>query len=274
MASKIKCPYCGAAIKTHDRYCPECGGPNEAYIADMEKRIVHPRTIEEMLEYCAEHGMPLQKMRFFIGEDYRQPKAFGIYRDGNTFIVYKNKANGERAVRYRGPNEAHAVNELFQKLLDECHNRGIYPDGGAPGTSAAGKRRRTKGSWVLMIPVFIVAVSLAVSAVFAVVSKVKHKNDGYYGTGDGTVYYRYGEDWYYSYDYDYGGDWYETDEFPEDDYREYALGDDWDSGWGVSDFRDSDTWEEIQERDSSSSDYDSPDYDDWDAGDTDWDTDW
>ena len=60
---------------------------------------------------------------FFIGIDYRQPRAFGIYQAGNEFIVYKNKADGTRAVRYQGTDEAYAVNELYLKLKDEILNQ-------------------------------------------------------------------------------------------------------------------------------------------------------
>ena len=129
MVSTGKCQYCGATIKSSDQNCPNCGAPNPNYIADTERQIFLPKTIEELKEYCAERGMPLLRMRFFIGEDYKKPKAFGIYKDGDEFVVYKNKRNGERAIRYRGTDEEYAVNELFQKLLQECHNRGIYPDG-------------------------------------------------------------------------------------------------------------------------------------------------
>ena len=46
-------------------------------------------------------------MRFFIGEDFREARAFGIYKAGeNRFVVYKNKSDGSRAVRYDGPDEA------------------------------------------------------------------------------------------------------------------------------------------------------------------------
>ena len=124
MASTSLCKYCGSVVSSADKHCPNCGAPNEGYVVNTEKQVFMPKTIEELKEYCAERGMPLLKMRFFIGEDYRRPKAFGIYRDGGDFIVYKNKANGQRAIRYQGPNEAFAVNELFLKLLDECHNRG------------------------------------------------------------------------------------------------------------------------------------------------------
>ena len=137
-ASTSQCPYCGSTLRSDEKVCPNCGAANEHYVQDTPRRIVKPRTIAELKEYCAERGMPLLRMRFFIGEDYREPKAFGIYRDGEDVVVYKNKADGSRAIRYRGRDEEHAVDELFQKLLDECHNRGIYPDGETPTTRSSG----------------------------------------------------------------------------------------------------------------------------------------
>ena len=127
-ASTIKCQYCGATITSKDQSCPNCSAPNELYVYDSPLVIDNPTTIKELQEYCAERNMPLLRMRFFIGENYKEPKAFGIYEKDGQFIVYKNKANGERSIRYNGPDEKHAVYELYQKLLDECHNRSIYPE--------------------------------------------------------------------------------------------------------------------------------------------------
>lgn len=46
--------------------------------------------------------------------DFRQPKAFGIYKDSDgNFVVYKNKGDGTRAEHYRGKGEAYAVNEIY-----------------------------------------------------------------------------------------------------------------------------------------------------------------
>ena len=129
MASTGSCPHCGGALRSDQKSCPNCGAKNTGFVADGKHTIYKPKTVEELKEYCAERGMPLKRMRFFIDEDYRAPKAFGIYRDGQDFVVYKNKADGSRAIRYRGKNEAYAVSELHQKLVDECRQRGIDPDG-------------------------------------------------------------------------------------------------------------------------------------------------
>ena len=276
MASTGQCKYCGATVTSEEKFCPGCGAPNEGFVVDTERQVFLPRTIEELKEYCAERGMPLLRMRFFIGEDYRHPKAFGIYRDGDDFIVYKNKANGERAIRYQGPNEKIAVSELYMKLLQECHNRGIYPDGRLPGQTETGVRQPKRNRSGCLPAVLALVFMLLLSAIFAGISLRMHRDDGYYSTGDGTVYYHYGNDWYYTYDVNDSGYWYEAEEFPVAGYEEYSLGEDWNSDWGVSDFTSSSTWEELHQSSSSSSSssYSSSDYDSWDSGDTDWDSDW
>ena len=235
MASTHKCEYCGSTITSEDRFCPNCGAENPNYIADTPRQVFLPRTVAELKEYCAERGMPLLRMRFFIGEDYREPKAF-------------------------------AVDEIFTKLLEECHNRGIYPD----GKPAEGARSGKKKTSLLRIFLTLLAVMLAVSLISAAISGFFHRNDGYYNFGGGTVYYHHGPSWYYTYDDNSSGYWYEADSAPASDPSEYYIGEDWDSDWGVSDFKESSTWESIQESSSSSS----SDYDSWDSGGTDWDSDW
>ena len=270
MPSTNQCKYCGSTISSSDKHCPSCGAPNEGYVADTERQIFLPKTIDELKEYCAERGMPLLKMRFFIGEDYRKPKAFGIYQDGSDFIVYKNKANGQRAIRYQGQDEAFAVSELFAKLLEECHNRGIYPDGKLEEKPSTGTGPRTKKHSPLLPTIIAFIFLFVTTGIFAGFSILQHRNDGYYGTGDGTVYYHYGTSWYCTSDLNDSGYWYEADDFPAANYEEYALGEDWNSDWGISNFKNSSTWDEIHESHSSSS----SDYDSWDSSDTDWDSDW
>ena len=135
-ASTGKCPYCGATVRSNEMICPACGSQNPHYIEDTARVILQPRTIEELKEYCAERDMPLLRMRFFIGEDTYEPMAFGIFKDGSgNTVVYKNKADRSRAVRYSGPDEAYGVNQILTKLKEECRKRGIDPDHSLRGDS-------------------------------------------------------------------------------------------------------------------------------------------
>ncbi|MBO4399462.1 MAG: hypothetical protein J5795_04955 [Lachnospiraceae bacterium] len=238
----------------------------------MDGRIERPKTISELQQYCEEHGMPLLRMRFFIGEDYRQPKAFGIYQEGDTFVVYKNKDTGERAIRYIGTDEAYAVGEIFDKLLSECHKRGIYPDGesayldapvsrGYPQRSGDRSQKLLIGGIIGFFAVVILAAGIG--------SHRMHRHDGYYKDDKGTYYYRYGSDWSY---YDSTSNcWTSTLSFPYEDYTDYSVEGDYDLSWGISSIETSSLWDDWH----TSSSYDSgSSYDSWDSGGTDWSSDW
>lgn len=266
MASIQKCRFCGAAVRSDERKCPQCGAPNELFVADMVRTIFLPKTIEELKEYCAERGMPLLRMRFFIGEDYRKPRAFGIYQKDDRFIVYKNKANGERSIRYSGPDEEYAVGELFAKLLEECHNRGIYPDGKTDAVSRSSGSKQKKKNPVI-IPLIVIIACIMVTAVMMLITRQNHQNDGYYHFPNQGIYYRYGSSWYYSTP---DSDWVKTETIPVDNTEAYYKGDTFQSGWGKTSFKESDEWRRIQESHSSSS----SDYESWDSNDTDWNSDW
>ncbi len=95
---------------------------------DINDKNNNPITIEELQEwYKARNLPPYETTRFFIGIDHKGPRAFGIYKDDNgDFIVYKNKENGQRAIRYQGSDEEYAVNELYQKLKEEIiHQKAV-----------------------------------------------------------------------------------------------------------------------------------------------------
>ena len=263
MADGNNCAYCGTALAPGDEICPSCGAPNPRHVPGGEggTGTRKPRTIEELRAFCLSKGMPLEKMRFFIGVNEPSPRCFGIYREGDRFIVYKNKSDGSRAVRYEGPDEAYAVNELYLKLLEEHRLR--QNGGSRGGTRSGGVRRNPKSKIVTIIAV----VALYLLLQFAV-KQIGHRKDGYYSTGD-NLYYRYGSSWYMDSGYD---DWRAVDSFPESDYGSYYVGDDYNDSWGGSDFTDSSVWSSIKDSDSDS-DWDA-DYDSWDSGDTDWDSDW
>ena len=274
-----ECSVCGTPVRSDEPKCSCCGAANEV-----------PRTIEELKAYCVKKGMPLDRMRFFVGKDYVKPKAFGIYEDGGRFIVYKNKADGSRAVRYEGPDEEYAVRELFLKLLDECHKRGIYPDGrpvekparsqtgSEDGTSRTGKRKSRGKTVVLVLCALCLIAMICIFSTFDW-SFRSYKN-GYYQLND-SYYLKKGSHWFYGGSYD----WHSRNGSPSENV--VYLGNDYDPAWGVIEFEESQTGKDYlagkynsysdNSRDSygsSSSDYSSSDYSSWDSSDTDWDSDW
>lgn len=82
---------------------------------------------EELKKIFEDFHIDSEKTRFYIGQDYTEPKAFVIYQDDmGDFVVYKMKADGTRALRYKGDNEAFAVNEYYQKFLEEVRKRPAF----------------------------------------------------------------------------------------------------------------------------------------------------
>lgn len=116
---KITCEFCGIEYDDTLEKCPSCDAVNKFV---RKSTMKNPTTIEELKKwYKANNLPPYEVTRFFIGCDYKNPRAFGIFKDENTGIVtvYKNKDNGQRAVRYEGTDEAYAVNEILTKLKEE-----------------------------------------------------------------------------------------------------------------------------------------------------------
>ena len=265
MASTGKCPFCGAVITSDQKNCPDCGAENPNYSEDHPRQILKPKTLSELKEYCAERGMPLLRMRFFIGVNNHESRAFGIYQEGSRFIVYKNKSDGSRAVRYDGPDEAYAVNEIYTKLIEECHSRGIYPDRPgppAPAQSHTGtvtnsedreeieKRRAAQREAYYQIQkykehefrmkVVILFCLLAVIIVVLIVApRQKSASSGYGASYPSTR---------NSYSTYYDNNRHSNSR--DNDRHSNSRDSDWGSDWG------------------------SNDYDSWDSGGSDWDSDW
>ena len=258
---------------------------------DNEKKYLPDRveTYEELKNVFEEFHIDSEQTRFFIGDDYTDPKAFVIYQDDfGDYVVYKMKADGTRALRYKGPNEKIAVSEYYQKFLEEVRKRPAFarklirPQG---TRSYYVDRRGRKHSSLKMVLIGILASFLVCTGlIFGVTAYQRrlHKNDGYYVTPSGTyytqghdVYYYDNDDWYYygpydtfydNYydDYTYYDDYYYNDSYSDFSYsdyydsgsssdydNDYDYDDDWDSGWD-----DDDSW------------------DSWDSGGSDWDSDW
>lgn len=280
---KIKCDWCGSWINDFDQVCPNCGGVNNNYNRNADGT---PQTIEELKAWAKAMSLPLQEMRTFIGEDYKGAKAFGIYKDESdgTFVVYKNKADGTRAVRYKGTDEAYAVNELYQKMkervaVQKAHQqpKAAKP---APEASVSAKQRQSeKNLSKALFPICLITIVaiIILSVIFALIGE----------SGPASGYYTYGDQSYYY----YSGDWYEwendswryapSESWMDSDYENYYDSYNYDSGAEYEDFEDSpyytpyedssdndDSWDD----DSWDSGWDSNDS--WDSGYDDWGSDW
>ena len=206
---KIKCDWCGSWINDFDQVCPNCGGVNNNY--NRHANGV-PQTIEELKAWAKEMNLPLEEMRTFIGEDYKGAKAFGIYKDetDGTFVVYKNKEDGTRAVRYKGTDEAYAVNELYQKMkervaVQKAHQQPKAAKPASGASVAAQQRQSGKNLSKALFPICLITIVAVIilSVVFALIGE----------SGPDTGYYTYGGRSYYYY-----GDWYEW----ENDSWQYA----------------------------------------------------
>ena len=304
MASTSKCEYCGATILSSDTHCPNCGAPNPKHVPEkLEKQmtVVHPRTIEELKLYCSERNMPLLRMRFFIGEDFKEPRAFGIYKEGGNSIVYKNKRDGSRSIRYSGPDEEYAVNEIFSKLLDECNKRGIYPENTLRSCNSTDgfiqvnpidnegvseSRMRLPKIPSVGIPQFMLGmIPFLVWVLVVVMSSVSvtdHSHDGYYRFNTRDFYFRTGDLWYLYLDDSTSSNnnrWVETDPPVSDNTAEYYIGSDYSPNWGISNFKTTYT-QPKNENTSTNHDWDAGsdwgtiDFDSWDSNETNWDSDW
>lgn len=269
---KVKCNWCGSWIQDSDTVCPRCNGINENY---RQGSSDVPRTIEELKSWAEKHNLPLSDMRTYIGENYAGPKAFGIYKDSRSgnFIVYKNKSDGSRAIRYDGPNEEAAVNELYLKMRERVAEQKAYSAGRTQQkpnsyTSSSSKKRRRKfdrGTRLVLYATLLVWIVIT-----SLVNSVITPSRGYYNY-EGNTYYFQNNDWYV-YDSYHWTRCYDDLSDLFNHHSDYRVSDYTD--YDVTDFKDSVYYESSFKSDSWDSDYDWDSGSDWDDGFDDWDSDW
>lgn len=278
---KVQCNFCGNWIEEHDQKCPNCGATNERY-----RRVSNdvPTTIAELKKWAKVHRLPLADMRTYIGVDYKGAKAFGIYKDEKTgnFVVYKNKADGSRSIRYEGPDETYAVNELYLKMKERVTEQKAIQRTKRAAAEAPGRSKREKGSSGLLgiyrKCIYFIMALLVILSVFALVAD-DSPSIGYYNYGDSTYYYQESDHSWYEYDYDIG-EWESaapSTAFVESPY-EYYTGYGYSSDAVYSDFTESPYYTVADDKWEADDDWDADmDWDtgsDWDTSYDDWDSDW
>ncbi|MGN1422350.1 MAG: zinc ribbon domain-containing protein [Oscillospiraceae bacterium] len=280
---KVKCGYCGSFIDDTAEVCPNCGAVNEHVMRSADGI---PKTIEQLKAFCKAKNLPLKEMRFFIGEDFKEPKAFGIFKDSDgSFVVYKNKGSGARAERYRGKDEAYAVNEIYQKLRSEIQIRREHNAAKNAAKAAPTSRNTKKRPSPMKIAIIIFIAVAALLCIFCAIDATNTPNNGYYKYND-NYYYCQDDSWYY---YDAGaGYWYAAsaiDSALNDNYSDYYEGSSYNGSGNITDFSDTSYYNEITNNSDYNDDWDGGDWDragggwdadltGWDADLTDWDTDW
>lgn len=264
------CPFCGAQQTQSARFCSACGRELIGYTApqpaDMSAPDAVPKTIDELKAwYVARNLPPEETTRFFIGRNILERRAFGIYRETNgDVVVYKNKDDGTRAIRYRGPDEAVGVNELWLRLKQEI--------GSQKSRISLEKSEEQKKIYRKRCRIAGIVIALMIAAVIWI--GVTSPKDGYYRYNDD--YYYYSHDTWYVYDW-YYEDWdraYGMNSVMLDSLDDYYLSSGYDSTYGTGSFLSSDYYYDYVEDawESSSSTWDSGDS--WDSGSTDFSSDW
>ncbi len=269
--AKVKCEYCGSFIPDTVDKCPNCGGTNVHLARTVPDT---PQTIEELRSWYAARNLPPENVtRFYIGKDVREPRAIGIYFDGRDYIVYKNKANGERAIRYRGTDEAYAVNEVYLKLKETIlsqknHNASQQRSrmSGPGGTRSANQpNRNRKGGplrWLERVLTHV-GIVFAVFMVIAAIADAIRPDDPAPYTGPSrpySQYYRVDDTYYYYLDDYYGGS------YGTGDHSGWYRYDDDSGDWAF--FADADDEETLGELYDHSDEYAIGDPYDWNTSDT------
>ena len=289
---KIQCSRCGNFIDETAERCPSCGAFNENM-----KRTGNgvPTTIDELKRWYVDHNLPDEEItRFFIGKNYNGPKAIGIYKDdfSGDIVVYKNKDDGSRKVRYQGRDEAYAVNEIYLKLKEEINlqkakNMQVHSESRLSQTTYKSRKRGniTKG-----FIIFVIFIAIASIGTLAYVQSKSPSNIVYeaneVATTQGTTNNNSNDD-------SNAWSWmlFNSDtSYPNSSYNDYDSSRDYSDSWSSSDYSDSwsstdyfDSWSSNDNSDSwsSSTDWSSSDWDStWDSSDSwssdysDWSSDW
>ena len=248
----VLCSSCGSEPSREEPLLTETLSQGTCEVIDWENGL--PTTLEDLQEWVTFHNLPPEETtRFFIGKNLTEARLFGIYRDGEKVVVYKNKSDGSRFIRYQGSDEAFAVREFLTRLRQEIQAQ----------KSRSGNRKKA-------FPLLSILFSLLTA--FGIAVTLLETPAGYYRYEDQLYYYSHST-WYISLG---ENSWSKAGTVPGElakNHQKYFCSEGYQSTYGACDFLLStyyfsevaDTWESSDQWDVS---------DLWDATFTDWDSDW
>lgn len=203
--AKVKCEFCGSFIQDTMSACPQCGAVNENH-----RRVVDgtPETIEQLKRWYKVNKLPPEEVTlFFIGKDIKEPLASGVYEEYGKFVVYRNKADGTRVVRYEGTDEAYAVNEVYLRLKEEMLNHISVNIGSQTSASKRGNHILKKMSFffiIFLVIAILPTVLFNLSDIFDMsidMSIFSDTENGYYVTDSNDIYYTDGAEYENGYEW-------------------------------------------------------------------------
>lgn len=120
--AEIRCKSCGEWINDTDKFCSNCAAPNTKQVDVTQDNI--PDTIVELRKWYMQQAAINNKIRrYMIGFSSDDPHACGICKSGDSFIVYENDANGTPTAKYKGSDEAYAVNAMYLLIQSDLSKK-------------------------------------------------------------------------------------------------------------------------------------------------------
>lgn len=120
--AQIRCKACGEWINDTDKFCSNCAAQNNKQVDVSNDDI--PDTIAELRKwYMQQIAINNKIRRYMIGFSSDDPNAVGICKSGDSFIVYENDSNGVPTAKYKGTDEAYAVNAMYLLIQSDLSKK-------------------------------------------------------------------------------------------------------------------------------------------------------
>lgn len=133
------CANCGNPLEDGESVCLYCGTPiPEELLSDNGAAEEAPVVLETdnptasiaHLKAWFDANYVIYNVhapKFSVGKNANSWNSWGIYKTGDTVVIYENLVKNKRTIWYEGPDELAAVEAFYLKICDEMnYQRDIY----------------------------------------------------------------------------------------------------------------------------------------------------